>query len=603
MKGVGLEDTVSAGAGAPTGETAHQSDGEESDRNSVCSNSSRRSDMSTLSNMSASQRNGRGKHGAGQHGGGNRSMHISFSSETSGNEQDKCSISIEQQSALDASKMSLCIDFKQLCPEGRTDGLLQCLQMNRYDKPNKLQQHVIPAVMHLMGKELGGQTGSAGKGKSCIVIQGPAKSGKTSAAVIAELAAIDAELAQPQVLLLSSSPKRDFDKLLSVLTLMQNIRYQAFWEEEGDPDRAIDEGAPEVKASRTAHILVGHPRMMLKLLSSVPTLCLDSVRALVIDDVEELLYQLPQDAGSEKNTTSQASEASAKAGAGGRVGGYDGINASDGGAASTSPLLDDIVQICNVLEARQYSHNMSDTYRIRSGHDQSIKCRYVILSQALTDAASRKCLRLLKNSLMKKRNLLDADSCPPPTKIIKAMKHYYAMAPRDEWVRVFAGLVQSLMFPRALIFCDDENIERYGQEMQDMGIAVSVNLPDASGASESRRRAVQDFTTNRTQFLLTRAEPAVCQIVLPKVSSVFHFGLPKQLPSVYGVRLLPLDAANVKDAPSILFVDAARGNSSSAPQLVRSVGRLFDVDFMDMPFEFLPAQPAGGGGRRGRARQ
>jgi hypothetical protein len=205
---------------------------------------------------------------------------------------------------------------------------------------------------------------------------------------------------------------------------------------------------------------------------------------------------------------------------------------------------------------------------------------------------------------MKKKNLLGIESIPAPTRIIKAMKHYYAQAPHSEWVRVFAGLVQSLMFSRALIFCDNENIDAYAREMQEMGFALSVNYSeDASIATEVRRKAVQDFSSNKTQFLITRSEPAVCQIELPKVSSVFHFGLPTNHVSVYGTRLLPLDAANVKDAPSILFVDAPRDGDGARPQLVRSVGKLFEIDFLDMPFEFLPAQPvSGAGGRRPRGR-
>jgi hypothetical protein len=501
--------------------------------------------------------------------------------------------------------MSLCLDFRQLCAEGQGDGLMQCLQMNGYEKPNKLQQHAMPAVMHFMGKELGGQTGSAGKGKTCIVMQGPAKSGKTSAVLLSLLASIDPALAQPQAILLSRSAKRDFDKLLSVFTLMQSIRYQSFSEEEWGSD-SVDERSPEVVAARTAHILVGHPKSMLKLLSSVPALCLDSVKALVIDDVEELLYHSQFDAKMDSNSN-KVLAAAAKAG----IGGIEQQRPRDQLLGETneerpteSPLLDDVVQICNVLECRQFSQNMSDTYRIRTGGAPSTKLRYVIVSQPLVDNHSRKALRLLKTSLMKKKNMLGIESIPPPTRIIKAMKHYYAEAPHSEWVRVFTGLVQSLMFPRALIFCDDENIKTYARELQDMGVALSVNLSDdAAGASEARRKAIQDFTSNRTQFLITRSEPAVCQIVLPKVSSVFHFGLPQHHPSVYGVRLLPLDAANIKDSPSILFVDAPRGGAGGRPQQVKSVAKLFDIDFNDMPFEFLPAQSApSGGGRRTRGR-
>merc|ERR1712232_1294184 len=216
-------------------------------------------------------------------------------------------------------------------------------------------------------------------------------------------------------------------------------------------------------------------------------------------------------------------------------------------AALTSPLVEDVVQICNVLECRQYSQNLSGTYAIRTGKEQGPKIRYIIVSQQLS-LASRKVLRLLKTSLMKKKNLLSMDSCRPSTKLIKAAKHYYAEAPQADWVRIFASLVKSLMIPRALVFCDESCISQFHSEMLKMGISVSANLPEvSSGAVESssvnqaRRKAVQDFASNKSQFLLTRSEPAVCQIMLPKVTCVFHFGMPLELPSVYGVRLLPLD--------------------------------------------------------------
>merc|ERR1711879_643933 len=104
-----------------------------------------------------------------------------------------------------------------------------------------------------------------------------------------------------------------------------------------------------------------------------------------------------------------------------------------------------------------------------------------------------------------------------------------------------------------------------------MKIAVSANIPELVGsngeplgANEARRKAVQDFTTNKTQFLLTRSEPAVCQIVLPKVSCVFHFGIPAHLPSLYGVRLLPLDLNAGREAASILFLEPVKPKDKEA---------------------------------------
>mmetsp|Transcript_3008 Transcript_3008/g.5387 ORF Transcript_3008/g.5387 Transcript_3008/m.5387 type:complete len:763 (+) Transcript_3008:116-2404(+) len=623
------------------------SDGEDSQGDgsqSVCSVRSNRSDVSALSTMSSSHRSNTRK-GSAASAGSNRSIHMSFSGGGDSVHGD-CSIDIEQQSSLDPSKMSLCHDFRQLVGEGQADGLLQCLQMYGYTQPNKLQAHALPAVLHFLGRSLeGGQASHSGKGKSCMMIQGPEKSGKTSSVIISLLSQFDLSLAQPQAILLSASPKRDFDKFLSVFTLMQSINYQSFSEED---DAEIGESSPKVKAAAKAHILIGHPRPMLKLLSSAPRLNLDAVKALIIDDAEELLYNTdscasPTSAAVKAAVAGQLLSSSATASPphdppvtaresrsrqGSKENRLKVLSARDGVSAKESairadreasapesktlssclqsPLVEDIVQICNVIECRQYSHPSTDSFRISAGQAPANKLRYIILSQQLTDPSSRKVLRLLKNSLMKKKNLLGMDGMPPPTRIIKAMKHYYAEAPASDWVRVFAGLVQSLMFPRALIFCDDEGISTYAKEMQDMGIAVSVNMPaagstgDAASVSEARRKAVQDFTSNKTQFLLTRSEPAVCQIVLPKVSCVFHFGIPSHLPSVYGVRLLPLDPGTAKDAASILFIDAPRNVTGKTNKLAKDVGKLFDIDFLDMPFEFLPAQTPGPGRRKKR---
>jgi len=273
--------------------------------------------------------------------------------------------------------------------------------------------------------------------------------------------------------------------------------------------------------------------------------------------------------------------------------------------ALTSPI-EDVVQIATVLECRQYSQNMSETYGIRTGQVEGQQLRHILLTETLSDQASKKVMRLLKGSLLKKRNLLDGANCPPPTRLIKGMKHYYVAAPRNEWVRAFAGLVQSLLFPRALIFCDDSKIiGQLYREMQDLGVAVSANLPpgcsgEKSGGeslttNELRRRAVQDFTANRTQFLLTHSEPAVCQIMLPKVSCVFHFGIPQNMPSIYGVRLMPLDAKLAKESASILLVDSTKAQKAgSTPSVVADLAKLFSINFMDMPWEFLPEAPMGG---------
>lgn len=605
MKGSALPATVVGLSGTSRQASPRDSESLSDGEGSECSHLSVRSNLSTLSTMSGTSQSG--VHGGGGRGGnGMRRIHMSV---------DANSIEIE---ASDKIKMSLCTDFKMLCGEGsHAEGLMQCLQMYGYDAPNKLQQRIFPAILHLMGRQLSGQMGATGKGKSCITVQAAAGAGKTSAAVLSVLAAIDTSLSQPQAIFLSASPKGDVDKFLRVFTLMQTVTYQAFNEsEEHGATADFDDNSPEVRNARFAHILVGHPRQMLRVLSSCASVNLDLVRMLVIDDVHELMHGATEAAQALAAGPAERKDTSGTSGTMRLIGlpsgdKHAGVE-SDAALLSSCPQacsgltspIEDVVSVCNTLEARQYAQNMSGTFSIRSGSEESTKVRYALLSQDLSDPGSRRVLKLLKNSLMKKRNLLGAENCAPPTKLIKSMKHYFAAAPRSSWVQVFAGLVQSLMFPRALIFCDEEDVARYHKEMQDLGIAVSANLPSSGRGGESqaevRRRAVHDFTSNKSQFLLSHSEPAVCQMMLPKVSCVFHFGLPQQTPSVYGVRLMPLDAKNGKDSASILLVENS-SKPNARPPLINTVGKLFDISFMDMPWEFLPTSgntTAGGGGRR-----
>eukprot|EP00928_Gymnodinium_smaydae_P039475 TRINITY_DN26965_c0_g3_i1.p1 TRINITY_DN26965_c0_g3~~TRINITY_DN26965_c0_g3_i1.p1 ORF type:complete len:685 (-),score=148.73 TRINITY_DN26965_c0_g3_i1:66-2120(-) len=575
MKGTNVQESLQDSSRIPQGSPAYSDDGAGSDDNrSVCSAAS---NMSTSSVMNGTNRT---KHGKSRTG--SRSLHMSF---------DGCSVEIEAED--DLSKFSALTDFAQLGGDGgHCDGLTQCLQMYGYESPNKMQQRVIPAVMHFMGRQLGGAANACGKGKSCIMVQGPEKTGKTSAVVIALLAAIDPTVPMPQVILVASSPSLDIDKYLRLFTLMQSVTCASFNWEEGHPTGGdIDETSPEVRAARKAHILVGHPRRMLKLISSVPSLCLDAVKVVVIDDADDMMLGVDvatEGAGREDALAAlTASAASPSAPSSATLG----LESSDGAAAPPAPAspMEDYVQLTNVIECRQYSQNMSDTMAIRAGHSAGLSVRHVLITKGRTDSATKKAIRLLKNSLMKKK--APGMSSAPPAKLIKSMKHYFAAAPRSEWSRVFAGLVQSLMFPRAVIFCDGQDIGLYVKELEAVGITVSANAPGlkpGESAADARRRAVQEFTSGKTQFLLTTSEHAICQIMLPKVSCVFHFGVPTDVPSTYGLRLMPIDPKAMKESSSILLVEAGKKMTAGMPATVNTLGKLFDINFTDMPWEFLP---------------
>jgi len=523
---------------------------------------------------------------------------------------DDCTVEADKEPTAGRWKQSALTDFRQLCGAGcHRDGLLQGLEMYGLKAPNRCQEHLIPVVLYFLGRHLEGIPDEKGSVRSCVSIQG-AKSGKTSSAVLASLAVIDPAIQQPQAILVSRSAKLEINKFLRVLALTNSFSYQAFDRDETGLDLDIDPASPEAVAARTAHVLVGHPGRLRKALSAGAGIPLDAVKVLVLDDADELFHGAPGTSSPEDNVSpskdsksalrlsglpsgerrgavesetggNESPQASSPRQGSRNLGKYDSDSHKQRAATSAfaSSAIEDVVEICKLLDSAK-----------------AVKIPYLIISEESTDKATKKMMRMLKSSMSIKKNLLSVESCTPPMKLIKAMKHYYAEATSTEWVRIFAGLVQALTFPRALIYCDDENIHQYLREMQSMGIAVSANLPGAT--AEARRCALGDFSANKTQFLLTHSEPAVCQIMLPKVSCVFHFGILSQLPSVYGVRLSPLDEKLRKESASILLVapDAGKGSKDAkAGDLHPAVAKLqkvFSISFMDMPLEMLPSRPA-----------
>jgi superfamily II DNA/RNA helicase len=515
--------------------------------------------------------------------------------------------------------------FDQLFPstDPNGEGVLQCLEMYGFITPSKLQMHAIPAIAQSFQMTDSSPAGKSRAGKSCLIVQGPEQIGKTSSLVLALLGSLDTSLPACQAVVVSPKKQRDFEKYFNVFTLMHpaqcassGARAAASFiealcpependEEQGGetPFGGLAEDPPPgsgpgwnphwiaqehetdeeiLLQARKAHVIVGDPASLLRMCSK-PDLNMEHVRVLVIDDAQLISADAQTLKGKEREDASQ---------------------------------LDDVIKICQTLE-------------VRSEH----RLRYVISSQftkgdASSDA-SKKTLRLLKNSLMKKKNLLSAGLTTTTMKAHKQVKHYVVQAPRRDWVRILKSLVSSLMFPRAIIFTDDQRRERLDMFLRDMkqqGLDVSVNLsnmrkfetkpqqaqqppnqsPPGTGryvsfndkaeegacsrvddSAESRRTAVQEFSSGRSQFLFTTSEPAVCQLVLPKVKAVFHFDVPSDLLSIYGVRLLPLEQLEATQAQdqgvSILFVESAAK--------VADISKLFGVTFTDVPFEYIPQGP------------
>jgi len=478
----------------------------------------------------------------------------------------ECAVEIEKERTSGRWAPSLLTDFRRLCGEGRhRDGLMQCLDSNSIKTPNKLQEYLIPLFLHFLGKELDGR--QLYVPRSCMLVQGPA-SGKTTSAVLAILAAIDPAIQQPQAIFVSRSAELFVNKLLTVFASMQTFTFQAFDRDEVGANGGFDTTSPELVAACTAHILIGHPGRMRKVLTSETSIALDRVKVLVVDDSLELFNGASHEA--DRSQSQQVSKICVTGLPSGEI--RQPVEAT----SLTSPI-EDVVEICKILDAHEHACNGIAT-----------KVQYIILADQSADKASRKMLKLLRSSMMTKKDLLSVEICMVPTKAIKNMKHYYAEAASSGWVSVFAGLVQGLAFPRALIYCDDERIHKYFNEMQALGIKVGANLPGATSAL--RQEALQDFSMNKTQFLLTHSEPAVCHIMLPKVSCVFHFGILSEVPSVYGVRLKPIEEKLRKECSSILLVDAQKSSKASEVHpVVSKLQKLFHISFMDMPLELLPS--------------
>jgi superfamily II DNA/RNA helicase len=570
----------------------------------------------------------------------------------------ECTIEVERKTSAKRQMAGLCTDFTDLCEQ--RPGILHSLEMYGWKVPNTLQQHLIPMILHVIGKPPDGQPDH---GNGCITIQGAAGTGKTSAAILAILSTVDVTLHQPQVIIVSNAQEYAGDRYLRVLALMQAVRCYGF-----PNDVVVDDNSPDASAIRSAHILFGRARELLAAISSMRSISLENVRIFMVDDAQMLinpssvteiahrnatvrssnsmpetpasvmrLSGLPsgdktkaitseQGRGSAvwsskrslKNPTSSPQEsrsqspevATDKVAEARASGSSSGSNttmekvrmpATPMGDRSSSPPaaldrtatttisnpIEETVRICHIAEEQHYTEAKSDV-------------RHIIIAQHLADSASMKMLKVLKESLTTKKNLLSLERCQMPTKLIKGMKHYYVSAPSSSNVRILVGLVQTLSFPRALIYCDTDGIVKYANEMNQMGITVSTNLPGAS--SESREKALQDFTSNKTQFFLTHSEPAVCQVLLPKVSCVFHFGVASSTPALYGVRLSPLNDKLSKESTSIVIVDSKKKDkdandgrdfaSGAAPSVVTKLEKTFGISFLNMPLEMLPSTQA-----------
>jgi len=115
------------------------------------------------------------------------------------------------------------------------------------------------------------------------------------------------------------------------------------------------------------------------------------------------------------------------------------------------------------------------------------------------------------------------------------------------------------------------------------------------------------FVQGQHSFLLTKSEPNIFQLSMPRVFWIIHFGVPEEKPTWYGCRLLCFDEAlrreNNRIGVSVFF--APPGEKGS--ELGKKLERAFKFKFTDLPIDLdlsgvseAVDMPAGPGKRYGR---
>ena len=135
----------------------------------------------------------------------------------------------------------------------------------------------------------------------------------------------------------------------------------------------------------------------------------------------------------------------------------------------------------------------------------------MLLSNVLSESF-RKSLRVLRSSLMRKRNLFNPTNTT--AKLRSQIKHY-CVAQKGDWVSVVKELQKTLGFPRAIIYCDQsDQINEIARKMKDQGMEVTLNENVATEKGAERQTTFENFLQSTHSFLLTTSEPAVCQYAL-----------------------------------------------------------------------------------------
>jgi len=237
-------------------------------------------------------------------------------------------------------------------------------------------------------------------------------------------------------------------------------------------------------------------------------------------------------------------------------------------------LMDEVCEVCTIL--RHFSRQ---------------RLRHIILSQTLSHEA-HSMIRCLRNSLLRQQNLFGIRAHRTQARA-KAVNHYFSVAPRARWPRMFAALHRALSLPSGIIF-DDESAEARAQARSSLkrnGVTASVwNALHEQGSGARAAAGEQDKAGSRgPTFHLMPSDLVVLKVDLPQVRCVLHFEVPRREISIYGLRLMCLEHSSQKKAQkkasngerslSVLFVEQV--------DVVRELEKNFGIRMQEVPTEML----------------
>merc|ERR1711957_153294 len=125
-------------------------------------------------------------------------------------------------------------------------------------------------------------------------------------------------------------------------------------------------------------------------------------------------------------------------------------------------------------------------------------------------------------------------------RIRKCVKHYLMQGDPKVWLETLCTLREMIYIPRAVIFCDHEpRFQSLKKGMQASpvfrdkdGKTMSFAINDSKSQNQKERKdSFNAFCKEQHDFLLTRSEPNIFQVSLPRVFLDHSFWRGAQRPS------------------------------------------------------------------------